>query len=156
MRWLDALFWGIAAACATLVVTGNYAWGMQPIQALALLLIVGFSTLAAYLLKRGWRPARFFALAFGVFYVSVLIAFLRNLGVFPVNAFTEYVSTLGTMLHMLLLSLFIVGSYERPAAHQGTAAGQSGGGLGAAAQPGAGAGGRVAHRRNAERDRTQG
>lgn len=113
VRWLDALFWGIAAACATLVVTGNYAWGMQPIQALALLLIVGFSTLAAYLLKRGWRPARFFAFAFGVFYVSVLIAFLRNLGVFPVNAFTEYVSTLGTMLHMLLLSLFIVGSYER-------------------------------------------
>jgi signal transduction histidine kinase len=113
VRWLEALFWGIAVACATLVVTGHYAWGMQPIQALALLLIVGFSTLAAYLLKRGWRPARFFALAFGVFYASVLIAFLRNLGVFPVNAFTEYVSTLGTMLHMLLLSLFIVGRYER-------------------------------------------
>ncbi|KRC73030.1 histidine kinase [Achromobacter sp. Root83] len=113
VRWLDALFWGIAVACATLVVTGHYAWGMQPIQALALLLIVGFSALAVYLLKRGWRPARFFAVAFGVFYVSVLIAFLRNLGVFPVNAFTEYVSTLGTMLHMLLLSLFIVGRYER-------------------------------------------
>ncbi|QVQ26091.1 sensor histidine kinase [Achromobacter deleyi] len=113
VRGLEALFWGIAVACATLVVTGNYAWGMQPVQALALLLIVGFSTLAAFLLKRGWRPARFFALAFGVFYASVLIAFLRNLGVFPVNAFTEYVSTLGTMLHMLLLSLFIVGRYER-------------------------------------------
>ncbi|MFD4837145.1 7TM diverse intracellular signaling domain-containing protein [Achromobacter sp. NPDC058515] len=113
VRWLEALFWGIAVACSTLIVTGHYAWGMQPIQALALLLIVGFSSLAAYLLKRGWRPARFFALAFGVFYVSVLIAFLRNLGVLPVNAFTEYVSTLGTMLHMLLLSLFIVGRYER-------------------------------------------
>lgn len=113
VRWLERLFWGIAIVCALLVVSGRYGMGMQPIQSLALLVIVGFTVLAAYLLKRGWRPARFFALAFGVFYLSVLIAFLRNLGVLPVNAFTEYVSTLGTMLHMLLLSLFIVGRYER-------------------------------------------
>ncbi|MEN4919200.1 sensor histidine kinase [Achromobacter spanius] len=113
VRWLERLFWGIAIVCGLLVVSGRYGQGMQPVQALALLVIVGFSVLGAYLLKRGWRPARFFALAFGVFYLSVLIAFLRNLGVLPVNAFTEYVSTLGTMLHMLLLSLFIVGRYER-------------------------------------------
>ncbi len=113
VRWVERLLWGIAVVCAGLVVTGHYGAGMPPVQALALLAIVGFSTLAVYLLKRGWRPARFFALAFGVFYLSVLIAFLRNLGVLPVNAFTEYVSTLGTMLHMLLLSLFIVGRYER-------------------------------------------
>lgn len=113
MRWMDRLVWSIAIACAVLVVTGHYGWGMQPIQLLALMMIVGFSTLAGYLLWRGWRPARFFAVAFGVFYVGVLIAFLRNLGVLPVNAFTEYVSTLGTMLHMLLLSLFIVGRHER-------------------------------------------
>lgn len=113
VRWLEWLFWAIAVVCSALIVTGNYGAGMQPIQALALLVIVGFTALGAYLLKRGWRPARFFALAFGVFYVSVLIAFLRNLGLLPVNAFTEYVSTLGTMLHMLLLSLFIVGRYER-------------------------------------------
>ena len=113
VRWLDRIFWAIALVCSTLVVSGHYAWGVQPIQTLALLLIVGFSTLTAYLLKRGWQPARFFALAFGVFYISVLIAFLRNLGVLPVNTFTEYVSTLGTMLHMLLLSLYIVGRHER-------------------------------------------
>ncbi|WP_454675480.1 sensor histidine kinase [Achromobacter pestifer] len=113
VRGLEWLFWGIALVCSALVVSGHYAWGMQPIQLLALSLIVGFTALAAYLLKKGWRPARFFALAFGVFYVSVLIAFLRNLGVLPVNVFTEYVSTLGTMLHMLLLSLNIVGRHER-------------------------------------------
>ncbi|CAB3833151.1 sensor histidine kinase [Achromobacter piechaudii] len=113
VRATEAIFWGIAAACSTLVVTGNYAWGIQPVQVLALGLIVGFSALAVYLLKKGWRPARLFALAFGVFYFSVLIAFLRNLGVLPVNAFTEYVSTAGTMLHMLLLSLIIVGRHER-------------------------------------------
>jgi signal transduction histidine kinase len=113
VRWLERLFWGIAVVCSALVVSGHYGWGMQPVQLLALALIVGFTTLAAYLLKKGWRPARFFALAFGVFYIGVLIAFLRNLGVLPVNVFTEYVSTLGTMLHMLLLSLIIVGRYER-------------------------------------------
>lgn len=113
VRWLDRIVWTIAIVCSALVVSGHYAWGVQPIQTLALLAIVGFSTLTVYLLKRGWRPARFFALAFGVFYISVLIAFLRNLGVLPVNTFTEYVSTLGTMLHMLLLSLYIVGRHER-------------------------------------------
>lgn len=113
VRGLYWLFWGIAAVCSALIVTGHYGAGMLPIQTLGLLVIIAFIVLGAHLLKRGWRPARFFALAFGVFYVGVLIAFLRNLGVFPVNAFTEYVSTLGTMLHMLLLSLFIVGRYER-------------------------------------------
>lgn len=113
VRGMEAVFWGIAAVCATLVVSGHYSWGMPPVQLLALSVIVGFTALACYLLKKGWRPARFFALAFGVFYLGVLIAFLRNLGVLPVNVFTEYVSTLGTMLHMLLLSLFIIGRHER-------------------------------------------
>lgn len=113
VRGPQRLFWAIAGLCSLFVLTGHYAWGMQPTQLLALTLIVAFSTLAVYLLKQGWRPARFFAVAFGVFYAGVLIAFLRNLGVLPVNAFTEYISTLGTMLHMLLLSLSIVGRHER-------------------------------------------
>ena len=117
-RWTERAFWLVALVCAALVLTGHYAWGMQPIQLLALSTIVALTTLAGFLLKRGWRPARFFALAFGVFYVGVLIAFLRNLGLLPVNTFTEYVSTLGTMLHMLLLSLIIVGRHERQRRHK--------------------------------------
>lgn len=113
VRWVDRLFWLIAAGSAGLVLTGHYGLAMAPIQSLALLVIVVLSSLAGYLLWRGWRPARFFALAFGIFYAGILLAFMRNLGMLPVNAFTEYVSTLATMLHMLLLSLAIIGRHER-------------------------------------------
>ncbi|MFU1981430.1 7TM diverse intracellular signaling domain-containing protein [Bordetella hinzii] len=112
-RWLQAASWLAAAVCAALVMLGRYGQGMAPIQMLALLCIVGLTGSALYLLRRGWRPARFFLLVFGVFYLGVLLAFLRNLGVLPVNPYTEYVSTLATMAHMLLLSLFIIGRHER-------------------------------------------
>lgn len=112
VRWLVRGVAGMVLACAGLVVLGHYAWGMVPIQLLALLLILFFSGLGTYLLLRGYRPARFFALAFGVFYLGVLIGFLRNLGYLPVNPWTEHASALGTMLHMILLSLFVVGRHE--------------------------------------------
>lgn len=38
---------------------------------------------------------------------------LRNLGYLPVNVWTQNASALGTMVHMVLLSLWIVGGYER-------------------------------------------
>ena len=103
----------LAAACVLLILSGRYAWGIQPIQLLAISLIPILSTFAAWLLWRGWRPARYFLPIFGVFYAGVLIGFLRNLGVVPVNAFTEHASLLGTMVHMLLLSLVIIGRHER-------------------------------------------
>lgn len=112
-RWLDRCMRSVAGICLALALAGYYAWSVMPVQLLALLLIIGFSSLCAFLLWRGYRHARFFALAFGVYYVGVLIGFLRNLGYLPVNAWTEYASALGTMLHMILLSLWLVGRYER-------------------------------------------
>ncbi|MEI2417379.1 sensor histidine kinase [Orrella sp. JC864] len=112
-RWTSRACQAAAVLCAALILSGRYALGMQPIQLLAIALIPVFSALAGYLLWRGWRPARYFLPVFGVFYAGVLISFLRNLGLLPVNAFTEHASLLGTMVHMLLLSLIIIGGHER-------------------------------------------
>ncbi|WP_338878313.1 sensor histidine kinase [Achromobacter veterisilvae] len=112
-RWMSLVCRGIAAVCVALILSGHYAWGMQPVQLTALALIPILSALAAYLLWRGWRPARYFLPVFGVFYAGVVIGFLRNLRVLPVNAFTEHASLLGTMVHMLLLSFIIIGGHER-------------------------------------------
>ncbi len=103
----------IAAGCALLIVVGRYAAGILPVQWAALLLILVFSALAVHLLMRGHRPARAFLLIFGVFYLGVLLSFLRNLGILPVNAWTEHASALGTMLHMVLLGSAIIGGHER-------------------------------------------
>ncbi|MGY6269584.1 sensor histidine kinase [Achromobacter denitrificans] len=112
-RWMHWICRAIAAVCVALILSGHYAWGMQPVQLTALALIPILSLLAAHLLWRGWQPARYFLPVFGVFYAGVVIGFLRNLQVLPVNAFTEHASLLGTMVHMLLLSFIIVGRHER-------------------------------------------
>jgi len=115
-RTARALALGSTAASALAVLAvqlGHYSAGTVPIQMLSLALIGVFTGMALALLRRGHRPARFFLMVFGSFYASVLITYARNLGWLPVNAFTENISAIGTMLHMVLLSLWIVGGYER-------------------------------------------
>lgn len=102
-----------SALAALTVLLGRYGMGVVPIQVLSLALIPVFTGLGLVLLRRGHRPARFFLIVFGGFYASVLVAYVRNLGLLPINTFTENISALGTMLHMVLLSLWIVGGYER-------------------------------------------
>lgn len=113
VRWSSRLLWTVALFCAACVLAGHYAWGMQPVQALALLEILVVAALALGLLWRRYPPALFFVLAFFPFYLGVTLGFLRNLGIVPVNAWTQYATTLGTMLHMTLMSFFIIGRYER-------------------------------------------
>lgn len=112
-RWSQRTLWSVAVAGAALVLAGRYGWGMQPVQALGLLEILLLVALGLRLLWRRYPPALFFALAFFPFYLGVLLGFLRNLGAIPVNGWTQYATTLGTMLHMTLLSFFIIGRYER-------------------------------------------
>ncbi|WP_353178516.1 sensor histidine kinase [Delftia acidovorans] len=116
VRQIVPLLWLFSLCCMLLVVSGHYSAGMIPVQAMTLPLTLGFLSFALWLWRRGHAPARFFMLAFGIFYAGVLISFLRNLGWLPMNALTALVSThasaLGTMAHMLLLSGWIIGGYE--------------------------------------------
>ncbi|CAB5710955.1 Signal-transduction histidine kinase senX3 [Delftia tsuruhatensis] len=117
VRVLVQLLWLFSLCCMLSVLLGHYAAGMVPVQVLTLPLAVGFLVLALWLWRHGHAPARFFVLAFGIFYAGVVISFLRNLGWLPMNALTALVSThasaLGTMVHMLLLSAWIIGGHER-------------------------------------------
>lgn len=107
------LVWGLGLAACLPVAAGRYAWGVAPVQLLSIPMAVLLIALALRLLRRGHRPARFFLAAFGAFYASVLVAYARNLGYLPLNDFTEHISALGTMLHMVLLSLWLLGQHER-------------------------------------------
>lgn len=113
VRTLCATAWGTALASTALVLTGHEGGGVQLLQALAsptLLLLLG---LALWLLRTGYPHARFFLIVFTPYYASALVAFARNMSLFPVTAFTENASAVGSMLHMVLLSLWIVGGYVR-------------------------------------------
>lgn len=111
--WLDHFIKAVAVFCLSMALLNHYALSVVPVLLLGLAMMVSFSSLCIWLLARGYRHARFFALAFGIFYAGLLIGFLRNLGYLPVTPWTELATTVATMLHMILLSLWLIARHER-------------------------------------------
>jgi hypothetical protein len=111
-RWVIRLFAAYGLVCAALILSGHFALGMRPMQILGLALILTTTVLALRLAWRGWRLAYHFLLIFSPFYAGVVISFLRNLGIVPVNGLTQYASVIGTMIHLLLLNLLIIARHE--------------------------------------------
>jgi len=68
----------------------------------AFLIYAGFKTL-----KKGYRPARFFLIAWFMFLVGIVLFSLKDLGVLPYNLITNYTMPLGVTLETILLSLAI-------------------------------------------------
>lgn len=60
---------------------------------------------AIYLATKGYRPAKFFLVAWSFLLVGIVIFVLRNLGVVPFNSFTENILHVGTSLEVILLSI---------------------------------------------------
>ncbi|TBU92208.1 histidine kinase [Stutzerimonas kirkiae] len=102
-----------AAVMGGWIILGHYGWAMVPTQTIALLAIPCLVLLAIVLCVRGHESARFFLLAFGVFYIGIIMGFMRNLGYLPVNTWTEHASSVGAMWYMALVSLRIVARYHR-------------------------------------------
>lgn len=108
---------GISLLIATLgagaILVGHYQFGAPLVQTSSLLTIVILVAMAMVLLFRGHRPARFFLLVFGVYYAGVLMAFLRNLGLVPASFITDNSLAIGTLLHMVLMSMRIIHHYRQ-------------------------------------------
>lgn len=56
-------------------------------------------------LRSGYKPAIYFAIAWGTLLISVSFFIAENLGIFPGNAFTHYGQIFGASLEAVLLSL---------------------------------------------------
>lgn len=54
---------------------------------------------------QGYRPAKFFLLAWTIFFLGIILFTLKNLGVLPYNDFTNYTMQAGIALEVTLLSL---------------------------------------------------
>lgn len=112
-RGLTGLSWLLGGAAAMAVLLGFYRQAMPLVLSASLASIPLMVSMATWLLWRGHRPARFYLLAFGVFYAGVLVAFLRNFGVVPANYWTDHAVAIGTLLHMSAMSLRIISHYNR-------------------------------------------
>ncbi len=110
------LVWGsivLASFAIAAILAGHYGIGMPPVQMTSLLLIPLYIGLALHLWRNGHQQARFFLMAFGIFYIGVVISFLRNLGLLPATTLTDNATVVGTMLHMSIMSLRIIGHYNQ-------------------------------------------
>jgi hypothetical protein len=69
-----------------------------------ILAAVGY-TVAIRISRMGYRPAKFFLIAFSIFIAGVFVFVLRNVNVLPYNLFTYYAMPLGSALEVVLLSI---------------------------------------------------
>jgi two-component system NtrC family sensor kinase len=59
---------------------------------------------AASVQIRGFRPARYYLLAWSVFMIGIFIFVFSEMGIIPTNSFTAYIMPLGSALEVVLLS----------------------------------------------------
>jgi two-component system NtrC family sensor kinase len=88
---INAFFFSITISYQTLLLT-------QSIVVLYVLLV------ALLILKKGYRPARFYLLAWSVFMIGIFIFVFSEMGIIPTNNFTAYIMPLGSALEVVLLS----------------------------------------------------
>lgn len=111
----------VSLVTAGLVLTVDFAAGIVPAQLAALLMAPLLMGTATLLLLRGHPPAKFYLFAFGIYYAGVYVSFLRNMGVFPPNVWTNNAASFGSLIHMLLMSLRLHASYDTLRAQAGEA-----------------------------------
>lgn len=56
-------------------------------------------------IKLGYKPARFFSLAWGMLFIGAVVATLRAFGIITSNTITEYVLQISSSIEMLIFSL---------------------------------------------------
>ena len=71
----------------------------------ALIVTVSIFIVIIRLSIKGYRPAKYFLLAWTMFFAGVVLFVLRNLGILPYNNYTNYTMPIGVALEVILLSL---------------------------------------------------
>ncbi|MBF0442343.1 MAG: response regulator, partial [Oligoflexales bacterium] len=91
-------FIGIILSLTSSKSIGPYGNGLSLVTVL-LLAITGISSLI-----KGYRPARYYVFAFSTIFIGIALLALRNVGILPSNAFTEYGVQIGSAAEIVLLS----------------------------------------------------
>lgn len=83
---------------------GYFHLGYQIIQGFASLVSLYLLTVSSVIARRGYRPAKFFLIAWIPLLVSIIVWILKDVGVVPYNTLTNYSITIGSALEVILLS----------------------------------------------------
>lgn len=61
-------------------------------------------SVAWVILKLGYRPARYYLLAWSIFMIGIFLFVFSEMGIIPINSLTAYIMPLGSALEVVLLS----------------------------------------------------
>jgi diguanylate cyclase (GGDEF)-like protein len=84
---------------------GSYATLIEPIALLTMLVTITILALGTMGLVDGYRPARYFMIAWGLLLAGVIMNMLKNFGLLPHNLATANGLQIGSLCEMVLLSL---------------------------------------------------
>ena len=105
---LNRAMLGLIAASLLLAVISfkaDYLYTIAAGQVLPVAMIVIAIPAAIFSLKKGNRSARFYLIAWTVFFAGIILSALRVAGTIPHNLFTEYGLQIGSGIQMVMLSL---------------------------------------------------
>lgn len=113
---LNLLFQGSAYVTALMgtlfLLLGHYTRAMQLGQGMNLLWMLLSLAIAAWLWRRRVVEARIYLLVFGVIVFWIMVRYMRNLGLLPVNPITDYALFIGAILQLLMMSLYFIQRYN--------------------------------------------
>ena len=95
---------GVFVICMLLVLTQHFLLASTIVEMGSLALIIFFFIAAITLLKKGYKPAKFFLYAWSILLLCICVYILKDFDVIPYNTFTIYSLQIGSSLEAVLLS----------------------------------------------------
>jgi len=101
---LSYLFSAIYLIPLTLVFLGHFEQSQKIMQMNAMGVSLYMLFTSAYVVRKGYQPAKYFLIAWIVFLSGVIIFILKDFEVLPFNNFTRYTMQIGSAIETVLLS----------------------------------------------------
>ncbi len=99
------LFYFIYYIAIALAFFKKFNWSYQIIQINATLAATYILVVAVKISNQGYRPARFFLLAWSTFLIGVCVFVFKDFGILPYHKITYYMMPIGSAFEVILLSL---------------------------------------------------
>jgi hypothetical protein len=81
-----------------------YSWSLKGLNLLGLIANLLVLAASIVVLRRNYKPARYFLIAFSLLIVGILLALLKNFGILPRVFLTEYGIQMGSAIEIIFLS----------------------------------------------------
>jgi len=98
------IYISLCVLSASIGMFGYEVFGVMSLQIIALIGAIYGMYIAYVIIQKNYRPAKFFLLAFALFFICIIIFVLTNFNIVPFNLFTSYILEIGSILQIVFLS----------------------------------------------------